>query len=105
MSEAENEFHKIINIIPHATLGKLFGAQCIKASNGKAIAVLWKDALMFKLDEASGQEALTLSGATVGAHLYAPDRPMKGWVTVPFEHSEKWMYLAAKAIDTALGEA
>ena len=31
--------------------GKMFGAKCIKADNGKAVAILWKNAMLFKLNK------------------------------------------------------
>ena len=44
------------------------------------------------------QEALELRGARTGTHIYNPDRQMKGWVWIPFEHSDKWTKFTQKAI-------
>jgi hypothetical protein len=99
LTEFESILQNISNEIPGAVLGRVFGAQCIKSSNGKACAIYWKDGLMFRLDKKSQQEALALEGATIGFHLYATERPMKGWVWVPPEHFEKWKYFTLKALE------
>lgn len=98
MTEFEKLFRKIANQIPSAVEGKMFGAMSIKAKNGKTAAFFWNDSLTFKLDEKSQQKALKLKGAGVGFHIYAPERSMKGWVTVPPEHSNKWIELTNEAV-------
>ena len=55
--------------------------------------------MIFKLDENSEKEALKLKGSRIGSHLYAPDKPMKGWVLIPNEHSDKWKHFATRAIE------
>ena len=98
MTRSEELFHQIIDEIHDAIEGKMFGAPCIKSKNGKAVAILWKDSMLFKLDEKAQQDALKLNGATIGAHLYDPDKPMKGWVSLPLEHSDKWTDYTKKAL-------
>jgi len=98
MTNSEELFRKIIIEIPNAMVGKMFGASCIKLINGKAAALLWKDHMLFKLDEKTQQDALRLSGSSIGSHLYDPDKPMKGWVSVPLKHSDKWPNFTKKAI-------
>ena len=98
MSKSEELFYQIVNEIPDAIEGKMFGASCIKSMNGKAAAIIWKDNMLFKLDEKAQQEALKLDGSVIGSHLYAPDKPMKGWVSVPFKHSDKWVDFTKKAV-------
>ncbi len=97
MSESERKFHDIASQIPDAKLGKVFGAQCIK-SGRKAAAILWNSDVLFKLDTNDQKEALSLNGSNVSSHLYAEDKPMNGWVTIPFNHAEKWQYFAEKAV-------
>jgi len=101
MPRSEKLFHQIINKVPDAIEGKMFGASCIKTMNGKAVAILWKENMLFKLDEKIQQEALKLDGSGIGSHLYAPDKPMKGWVSVPFNHSDKWADFTKKAVEFA----
>ena len=98
MTKSEEFFHQIVSEVPEAIEGKMFGASCIKSINGKAIAILWKDHMLFKLDEKEQQEALQLDGSSIGAHLYAPDKPMKGWISIPFAHSDKWIDYSKKAL-------
>jgi len=98
MTRSEELFHQIVDDLPDAIEGKMFGAECIKSINGKAAAILWKDNMLFKLDEKAQQDALKLNGATIGSHLYDPDKPMKGWVSLPFKHSDKWADLTMKAL-------
>ena len=49
--ESETAFKRIIMKLPDAIEGKMFGAKCIKADNGKAVAILWKNAMLFKLNK------------------------------------------------------
>ena len=106
MTSSKELFHQIIDEVPDATEGKMFGAFCIKSINGKAAAILWKDHMLFKLDGKAQQDALKLSGSSIGSHLYAPDKPMRGWVSLPFKHSDKWASFTKKAIAfvTTLGK-
>ena len=98
MTKSEELFHQIVNQVPDAIEGKMFGASCIKSINGKAVVILWKDNMMFKLDGKAQQEALKLNGSKIGSHLYAPDKPMKGWVSLPIEHSDKWTDFTKKSL-------
>ena len=99
MKKAEELFHKIASELPGAREGNMFGALCIKAPNGKAIAMLWKNYMIFKLGGQAGEEALSLNGARIGVHLYDPDRPMKGWVQIPLKHSAQWKKYAKIALE------
>lgn len=98
MTKAERLFHQIAEELPNATKGKAFGAFCIKARNGKLAVLFWENNLMFKLDEKNEAEILTLKGTRQGRHIYATDRPMTGWVQVPFSLSSKWEGLAKKSL-------
>ena len=54
--------------------------------------------MVFKLDQETQGRALKLNGSKVGAHLYAPDKSMKGWISIPETHSDKWSYFSKKAL-------
>jgi len=98
MTKSEELFNQIVDQVPDAIEGKMFGASCIKSINGKAVAILWKDNMLFKLDKKTQQEALKLNGSKIGSHLYANDKPMKGWVSLPIEHADKWTYFTKKSV-------
>ena len=98
MTKAEKLFHKITAKLTNAKEGKMFGAFCIKTTHGKVIAIFWKNNMMFKLQGKLEQEALELRGARTGTHIYNTARQMKGWVWIPFEHSNKWAKFTDKAI-------
>lgn len=97
MTPAEELFHEIAAQIPDTAEGKMFGALCIKAPNGKAGVIFKKDNIAYKLEEAELQETLSLDGAQIFEP--ADGRPMNGWVQLPFTYSEKWPELAQKAMD------
>jgi hypothetical protein len=76
--------------------GKMFGMPTLKA-DGKAIAGLTDDGMVFKLpDPAVRERALALDGA----HLFEPmaGRQMKEWVVVPQAHAKQWLSLAETAL-------
>jgi hypothetical protein len=116
MTKAEEVFHNLANKVPEAFEGKMFGAKCLKLNtgkavaifwkdnmlfklnSGKAVAIFWKDSMLFKLDDEARKEALKLEGAQIGAHLYDPKRPMKGWVSIPSKHSNIWVDFARMAV-------
>ena len=104
MTKAEKLFHKITAKLTNAKEGKMFGAFCIKTASGKAIAIFWKDNMMFKLQGKAEQEALELQGARTGTHIYDASRQMKRWVWIPFEHSKKWAKFTDKAIRQGLSK-
>jgi hypothetical protein len=95
MTKEEQLFHDIATRLPDTKEGKMFGALCIKAANGKALAILWKNDMIFKLDRVALQEALSLAGAK----LFEPmdNRPMREWVQLSFDYSGRWLELAKKA--------
>src|SRR5579859_6415490 len=78
-----------------ATRGQMFGMPCLK-NNGKAFAGFFQDTMVFKLGAPQHTEALALAGS----HLFDPSglgRPMKEWVVIPIEHSDRWLEFAQKA--------
>jgi len=96
MSPAETLYHQIATELPDAKESKMFGAKCLKAPNGKALAMYWKDCMVFKLTGDAADEALSLDGA----HLFNPmdDRPMNGWIQVPFDYADRWKEMAEEAL-------
>ena len=96
MTKNEELFHKIAAAIPDTTEGKMFGALCIKALNGKAGVMFWREDMIFKLDGDMLDKALAIPGAK----LFDPmgGRPMNGWVQVPNVHSAKWKKYALTAM-------
>jgi hypothetical protein len=99
MNESEYMFTQIVKGLPNGIEGKMFGAKCIKSTNGKTAAFIWQEQMVFKLDEKTEEEALNLTGSKAGSHIYAPDKPMKGWVSIPKLHLDKWLHFAEKALD------
>jgi len=98
MTESEKLFHQIIKRLSNGVEGKMFGAKCIKSTNGKTAAFLWQETMVFKLDEKAQKDALKLNGSKVGSHIYAPEKPMKGWISIPERHSDEWTEFAEKAL-------
>lgn len=97
MTKGEEQFHKIAAELPDTQEGKMFGALCIKAPNGKAGVMFWKEYMIFKLGEPYEKEALALKGAKIFDP--ADGRPMKGWVQLSDEHSSKWKQYAKIAME------
>jgi hypothetical protein len=97
MTKAEEQFHRIAASIPDVKEGKMFGALCIKAPNGKAGVMFYDDEMVFKLPAERLAEALGLPGA----HMFDPagGRPMNGWVQVPAKHSAKWEPYARESME------
>lgn len=88
MTKAEIFFTELVNGIPNAKPGKMFGALCMKMPNGKSAAMFWKDNIVVKLPEEILQEAIGLNGA----RLFEPmeGRSMKEWVQIPSDHKSTW---------------
>jgi hypothetical protein len=97
MTKAEELFHKIASELPGMEEGKMFGALCIKATNGKSGVMFWREDMIFKLDGDNLEKALSLKDAK----LFDPmgGRPMNGWVQVPNAHSAKWKKYAEIAME------
>jgi hypothetical protein len=76
MTKAEELFHTIASGIPNAKESKMFGALCIKAPNGKAGVMFWKEDMIFKLEENDLKKALGLKGAKIFTPM--ENRPMMG---------------------------
>src|SRR5262245_7986551 len=97
MTKSEELFHAIAAAIPDCVEGKMFGALCIKAPNGKSGVMFYDDEMVFKLEGDLAKEAIALKGAK----LFDPSggRPMKEWIQVPATHSAKWKAYAEAAME------
>jgi len=74
----------------------MFGMPTLKR-DGKALAGIYGEGMVFKLAGDAHAHALGLSGA----RLFDPSgmgRPMKAWVVVPSAHADQWERLAELAL-------
>jgi hypothetical protein len=64
----------------------------MKAPNGKAAAMFWKNCMVVKLTGEAFNEALNLDGS----QRFEPmeGRPMKEWVQIPFDYHHLWKKFA-----------
>jgi hypothetical protein len=97
MTKSEEFYHEIIAQLPEAIPSKMFGALCAKTINGKAAVMYWKEAMVFKLTGEDESEALALDGASVFSP--ADGRKMNGWILIPYDYKDKWLYFAEKSVD------
>ena len=97
MTKAEELFHQIAAELPDAKESKMFGALCIKAPNGKASAMFYKDDMVFKLAGEPLNEILSLDGAK----LFDPmgSRPMGGWVQLSLAYADRWPEIAKTSFE------
>jgi hypothetical protein len=97
MTKAEELFHQIAAQIPEAKESKMFGALCIKAPNGKASAMFYKEDIVLKLEGESLKEILSLDEAK----LFDPmgGRPMGGWVQLSYKYADQWPEIAKKSYE------
>jgi hypothetical protein len=80
--------------------GQLFGKPTLKNANGKALASLFGDAVVFRLVAGTPEHAEAL-GLT-GAELFDPGgsgRAMRDWVVVPAAHADRFVRFATAALD------
>ena len=103
MSSEEELYHQIAESLPDITKAKMFGALCLKASNGKAGVMYWTDKtpkknpfMIFKLKDADQEKAMLLKGAKVFEPV--DGRTMNGWVQLSFDHAKKFPALAKAAM-------
>lgn len=102
MTQAEQLFQEIGQDLEGAVSGQLFGKACFKIG-GKAFVCLFQDEMVFKLTGEAHREALSYDGS----QLFDPSgkkRPMKEWVQVPWDYSEKWEEFAEAAMDYVGGK-
>ncbi|MDA3856057.1 MAG: hypothetical protein PF569_07375 [Candidatus Woesearchaeota archaeon] len=90
---------QIANKFDKISLCKVFGVDGLRFDYGKILVISYKNSLMIKLDENSKKEALKLTGAKIGHHIYDSNKIMKNWVLIPIEHKEEYSYFIRKAIN------
>ena len=99
-AEAQERYERIATDLAGATgatPGQMMGMPTLYL-RGKALAGLFGDAMVFKLEGEAHATALALPGAA----LLDPSgmgRPMKAWVRVPLEHASEWPSLAGAAAE------
>lgn len=97
MTKAREIFLQIANELPDGKLSKMFGCDCIKAPNGKAVCILRNEEMIFKMNGDYETEVLKLKGV----HVFTPmeGRPMNGWIEVPAMHAKRWMEFAERSME------
>ena len=99
MSKAVKEYEKLVALLSESegiVPGQMFGKACLKV-NGKAFIAQHKDWVVFKLNGALHEKALSVKGA----ELWDPSgkgRPMKEWVAVPGSESNSFKAFATAAL-------
>jgi hypothetical protein len=97
MTTEEKLYTDIGQKIKDAEQSQMFGKPCFKI-NGKAFICFFQNEMVFKLSGNDHKTALGLEGS----QLFDPSgkkRPMKEWVQVSADHSDKWKKLAKAAHD------
>lgn len=100
MTKAEEFFNDLTKEIPNVKPGKMFGALCMKTTNGKSAAMFWKDHIVVKLQGDSLKEAMNLDGIQQFEPMVG--RPMKGWIQIPFIHQDTWKKFAIASSETVI---
>ena len=95
MKAAKELYDNIGDAMEGAHKGKMFGAECLKAENGKALAFFYHGDMVFKLTGDAYNEAMAYDGA----HLFNPmgNRPMGGWVQLPYDYADQWSFFVEQA--------
>lgn len=96
MTVYEQMYHDIAARIPGTKESKMFGALCIKAENGKAGVLFWKEDMVFKLSADEQEKALKIAAAKVFEPMEG--KKMTGWIHIPRQHSSMWEALARKSM-------
>ncbi len=102
MTQEETYFGIVGGSIEEAVKGQLFGKPCFKIGK-KAFCCYFKKSMVFKLNGAFHQEALSLDGS----ELFDPsgkNRPMREWVQVPFHYKDQWALFGIKAAEYVGGK-
>lgn len=97
MSKAEEFFISLSKEIPNVTIGKMFGALCMKTASSKSVAMMWKDNIVIKLTGDTVSEATGLSDTKPFEPMQG--KPMKEWYQVSFQHKEKWEKLVLLSLE------
>lgn len=97
MTKAEELFHAIAADIPDTKEGRMFGALCIKAPNGKARIMFWREYMVFKLPATDQAKVLLLKDAKMFTPMEG--RAMNGWVQLSEQHQAVWKQYAEMAME------
>lgn len=102
MTEEEKLYLSIGQKLKDAEQSQLFGKPCFKI-HGKAFVCFFQNEMVFKLTGDAYKDALSLDGS----QLFDPSgkkRPMKEWVQVPADYSDKWKKFAKEALNYVNGK-
>ncbi|MGJ8661466.1 MAG: hypothetical protein ACSHXL_05480 [Bacteroidota bacterium] len=97
MTKEEEFYLSIGGDLKNAEKSQMFGKPCFKIGR-KAFVCFFQNEMVFKLTGETHSDALSLDGS----QLFDPSgkkRPMKEWVQVPFDYSNKWREYAKSAIE------
>lgn len=85
---AAEYFSELIDQIPEAKPGKMFGSVCAKMPNGKAGMMLKNQDLIVKIPAKMAEKEKF--------EVFTPmeNRPMNGWFVIPFERKKDWKKFA-----------
>jgi len=97
MREEEALYNEIGDKLTDVVKSQMFGIPCLKV-NKKAFSSYYENCMVFKLKIGSAihSEVLSLDGSD----LFDPsrkNRPMKEWIQVPFDYSDKWLEFASES--------
>lgn len=96
MGIEEKLFLSIGQNLQDSEQSQMFGKPCFKI-NKKAFVCFFQNEMVFKLSGETHTEALSLDGS----QLFDPsgkNRPMKEWIQVPYDYSDKWSEYAKSAM-------
>lgn len=90
MKIQEELFYKNGQSLTDAEQSLMFGKPCFKV-NKKAFCCFFNDCMVFKLSGDAHKNALSLNNSVL-SDPSGKNRPMKEWVQVSFENSDKWQW-------------
>lgn len=96
MTKEEKEFNSLGQKLKGTEQSQMFRKPCFKI-NGKAFICFFQNAMVFKLTGDAHKDALSLKAS----QLFDPPgkkHPMKEWVQVTFNNSDKWEKFAKSAL-------
>src|SRR6185369_18027693 len=102
MTKEETLYTGIGQKMKDAEQSQMFGKPCFKI-NSKAFICFFQNEMVFKLTGDTHGEALSLEGS----QLFDPSgkkRPMKEWVQVSSDYSDKWKKFAKEAMKNVEGK-
>lgn len=97
MTEEQELYEQIGNSLKDSEKSQMFGKPCFKV-NKKAFICFFQNEMVFKLRGETHHNVLSLDGS----QLFDPSgkkRPMKEWVQVPSDYSDKWVEFANQAME------